>query len=47
MPALIRRLRSRWGGEAGFTLVAVMGAMVVIALATVAAFAAVDGDARE
>jgi Tfp pilus assembly protein PilX len=34
-------------GEGGFTLVAVMGAMVVIALSTVAAFAAVDGDARE
>lgn len=47
MPAVIRRLRRRLGGEAGFTLVAVMGAMVVIALSTVAAFAAVDGDARE
>jgi len=47
MPAVIRRLRGRLGGEAGFTLVAVMGAMVVIALSTVAAFAAVDGDARE
>jgi Tfp pilus assembly protein PilX len=47
MPAVIRRLRHRLGGESGFTLVAVMGAMVVIALSTVAAFAAVDGDARE
>ena len=39
MPAVIRRLRHRLGGESGFTLVAVMGAMVVIALSTVAAFA--------
>jgi Tfp pilus assembly protein PilX len=45
MPAVTRRRRRR--GEAGFTLVSVMGAMVVIALTTVAAFAAVDGDARE
>ncbi|MGZ6674585.1 MAG: pilus assembly PilX family protein, partial [Solirubrobacteraceae bacterium] len=44
---MIRRLRRRLGAESGFTLVAVMGAMVVIALTTVAAFAAVDGDARE
>jgi hypothetical protein len=34
-------------GEAGFTLVTVMGTMVIGALLTVAAFAAVDGDARE
>jgi hypothetical protein len=34
-------------GEAGFTLVTVMGTMVIAALLTVAAFAAVDGDARE
>ena len=47
MPAVIQRLRRRLAGESGFTLFAVMGAMVVIALATVAAFAAVDGDARE
>jgi Tfp pilus assembly protein PilX len=46
MPAMTRRRRHR-SGEAGFTLVSVMGAMVVIALSTVAAFAAVDGDARE
>jgi type II secretory pathway pseudopilin PulG len=47
MPAVMRRRRRRGRGEAGFTLVSVMGAMVVIALTTVAAFAAVDGDARE
>jgi hypothetical protein len=34
-------------GEAGFTLVTVMGTMVVAALLTVSAFAAVDGDASE
>jgi Tfp pilus assembly protein PilX len=43
MPAVTRRRR----GEAGYVLVTVLGAMVVIALMTVAAFAAVDGDARE
>ena len=38
-----RRLR----GESGFTLITVMGTMVIAALLTVAAFAAVNGDARE
>jgi type II secretory pathway pseudopilin PulG len=40
-------LGQRRHGEAGFTLVTVMGAMVVLALITVAAFAAVNGDARQ
>jgi Tfp pilus assembly protein PilX len=43
MPAVTRRRR----GEAGYVLVTVLGAMIVVALMTVAAFAAVDGDARE
>jgi type II secretory pathway pseudopilin PulG len=34
-------------GEGGFTLVTVMGAMVVLALITVSAFAAVNGDAQQ
>ena len=38
---------TRRRGEAGFTLVTVMGAMVVLALITVSAFAAVNGDANE
>ena len=38
-----RRLR----GEGGFTLITVMGTMVIAALLTVAAFAAVNGDASE
>ena len=38
---------TRRRGEAGFTLVTVMGAMVVLALITISAFAAVSGDARE
>jgi hypothetical protein len=41
MPALIRRLRGRWGGEAGFTLVAVFVEKVLIALDTVVSFACV------
>jgi Tfp pilus assembly protein PilX len=43
MPTVTQRLRS----EAGYVLVTVLGAMVVVALMTVAAFAAVNGDARE
>jgi len=41
--SVTRRLR----GEGGFTLITVMGTMVIAALLTVAAFAAVNGDARE
>jgi Tfp pilus assembly protein PilX len=40
-------LGKRRNGEAGFTLVTVMGAMVVLALITVGAFAAVNGDAQQ
>ena len=40
-------LGKRRHGEAGFTLVTVMGAMVVLALITVSAFAAVNGDAQQ
>ena len=40
---LSKRLRR----EDGFTLVTVMGAMVVLALITVSAFAAVNGDAQQ
>ena len=40
-------LGTRRHGEAGFTLVTVLGAMVVLALITVGAFAAVNGDAQQ
>ncbi len=40
-------LRQRLRREDGFTLVTVMGAMVVLALITVATFTAVNGDARQ
>jgi type II secretory pathway pseudopilin PulG len=41
------RLTRRARGEAGFTLVTVVGAMAVVAILTVSAFAAVNGDLRE
>jgi Tfp pilus assembly protein PilX len=41
---MIRRLRSRLAGESGFTLVVVMGTMLVLTLLTVAALASVQGD---
>lgn len=40
-------VRSRRAGEAGFTLVVVLGALLVSALLSVAAFAAVNNDMRE
>jgi Tfp pilus assembly protein PilX len=40
-------LGTRFRREDGFTLVTVMGAMVVLALITVSAFAAVNGDANQ
>jgi hypothetical protein len=42
MPVRLRR-----AGESGFTLVTVMGTLLIASLMSVAAFAAVDGDARE
>jgi hypothetical protein len=40
-------VRPRRAGEAGFTLVTVMGTLLIASLLSVAAFAAVNGDARE
>jgi Tfp pilus assembly protein PilX len=40
-------VRPRRAGESGFTLVTVMGTMLIASLLTIAAFAAVNGDARE
>jgi len=39
-----RRSSLRWAAESGFTLVTVMGAMLILTLFSVAAFAAVQGD---
>src|SRR5512132_4170320 len=40
-------VRARRAGEAGFTMVTVMGTLLIASLLTLAAFAAVNGDARE
>ncbi len=41
---MIRRLRSRLADESGFTLVVVMGSMLILTLLTVGALATVQGD---
>lgn len=46
MPVILRRLAARLRAEDGFTLVTVMGTLVVVGLFAAAAFAAADGDLR-